>query len=108
MSECPTCGAPIELIGLRVDLESNTVIVDDRAIRLAPREAELLTILSEIYPRVASYEFLLARLYGACGGEDPGRGCVPVFVTKLRGVLRGTNWNIENVWGRGYRLARVK
>jgi DNA-binding response OmpR family regulator len=54
---------------------------------------------------VASKEWLYDALYPA--GEIRERQIVMVMVSRLRKKLAGTGFQIETVWGRGYKLARA-
>ena len=102
---CPTCGGHVEADGkLKVNLTTNTAVADGQVIRLSPLLADLLTVLLEVRPRVASHDFLMARLYGT--GEMAEMTTLKVMISQLRKRLATTDWSIKSEFSRGYRLAK--
>lgn len=98
---CPTCGGPIKA-GPGIDLDLNVAIVNGTALRLTPREAEVIAVLIEDQPGPVSTERLTAKIYGS--GEWPTADPLSVFIAHLRRKLRGTGYSIQTVWGFGWRL----
>ena len=104
---CPTCCSALNPhVGARVDLQTNTLIIDDVApqrISLTPAEATLMTLLLE--PNVQSYERLITGQWGAlpCGDE---LSVLRVLINRLRNKLRETPLSIYTHIERGYQLVR--
>ena len=52
---CPTCGGPINRDGApMVDLSVNSLIVNGKSVKLTKRQAELLYILVEQFPKTTT------------------------------------------------------
>ena len=101
----PTCGGHVEADGdLTVSLTTNTAVADGQVIRLSPLLADLLTVLLEVRPRVASHDCLMAQLYGA--GEMAEFATLKVMISQLRKRLATTDWSIKSEFSRGYWLAK--
>src|SRR3546814_522122 len=90
---------------LSVNLESQTVEVDGKALHLTGKEYGILELLSLRKGTTLTKEMFLNHLYG--GMDEPELKIIDVFVCKLRKKLAlatgGENY-IETVWGRGYVL----
>ncbi len=103
---CPTCGHKIKGRDLSVDLDTNIMNVDGRAVHLKPMLAELLYILSERMPRGLSKWDLAQRLYGYRWDEAPPKG-VEIHICRARKMLQDTRYEIPR-YERKYRIvARV-
>jgi len=90
---------------ISIDLDSRTVEVKDRPLRLTPKEYAILELLCLRKGTTVSRETLLHHLYR--GDDEPDPGIINVFVCNLRKKLMnataGDNY-IETVWGQGYLL----
>jgi two-component system cell cycle response regulator CtrA len=90
---------------MMVNLQTRTVEIDDRPIRLTGKEYAILELLSLRKGSTLTKEMFLNHLYG--GIDEPELKIIDVFICKLRkklsDVLDGENY-IETVWGRGYVL----
>jgi two-component system cell cycle response regulator CtrA len=90
---------------LTVNLDTRTVMVDDRPLHLTGKEYGILELLSLRKGTTLTKEMFLNHLYG--GMDEPELKIIDVFVCKLRKKLanatNGDNY-IETVWGRGYVL----
>ncbi len=88
-----------------VNLQTRTVEIDNRPIRLMGKEYAILELLSLRKGSTLTKEMFLNHLYG--GIDEPELKIIDVFICKLRkklsNVLDGINY-IETVWGRGYVL----
>jgi two-component system cell cycle response regulator CtrA len=88
-----------------VNLQTRTVEIDNRPIRLTGKEYAILELLSLRKGSTLTKEMFLNHLYG--GIDEPELKIIDVFICKLRkklsNVLDGINY-IETVWGRGYVL----
>lgn len=88
---------------LVIDINSYTVIYNDQEIKMPPKEFELLYYLASNKNRVFTREQLLCEVWGY---DYPGDSrTVDVHIKRLREKLeRGVNWQIETVWGVGYKF----
>lgn len=103
--DCPTCGQSVDgMKGMRVDLNSNTALIDDKVILLTNREIEFLYALNNIYPRTIQPYSLIDVVYGAGYDKTPSLAIAHIYIHKLRNKLKPTSARIESVWGRGFRL----
>jgi len=88
-----------------VNLQTRTVEIDNRPIRLTGKEYAILELLSLRKGSTLTKEMFLNHLYG--GIDEPELKIIDVFICKLRkklsDALDGENY-IETVWGRGYVL----
>lgn len=88
---------------LTIDINSYTVVYKDDEIKMPPKEFELLHYLASNKNRVFTREQLLCEVWGY---DYPGDSrTVDVHVKRLREKLQGgPNWQIETVWGVGYKF----
>lgn len=90
---------------LTVDLDKQSVTVDERPVHLTAKEYAILELLSLRKGTTLTKEMFLNHLYG--GIDEPELKIIDVFVCKLRkkltGATHGDNY-IHTVWGRGYVL----
>ncbi len=108
-NRCPCCGGVLPMCEKpHVYLDANTLIYQNRAVRLTPHQAELTEILLRRMPGVVSYDTLLLGLYGAGDGPVDELSTLKVTVCKLRPLLKAAGLSIETHWGRGFSLARME
>ena len=88
---------------LSIDMNSYIVVYNDEEIKMPPKEFELLYYLANNKNRVFTREQLLCEVWGY---DYPGDSrTVDVHVKRLREKLQGgSNWQIETVWGVGYKF----
>ncbi|KOF56198.1 MULTISPECIES: response regulator transcription factor [Clostridium] len=88
---------------LKIDMSSYTVIYKGEEIKMPPKEFELLFYLANNKNKVFTREQLLCEVWGY---DYPGDSrTVDVHVKRLREKLKGgANWQIETVWGVGYKF----
>jgi DNA-binding response OmpR family regulator len=88
---------------LVIDMNSYTVVYNGDEIKMPPKEFELLHYLANNKNRVFTREQLLCEVWGY---DYPGDSrTVDVHVKRLREKLQGgVNWQIETVWGVGYKF----
>lgn len=88
---------------LTIDINSYTVLYKNEEIKMPPKEFELLYYLAGNKNRVFTREQLLCEVWGY---DYPGDSrTVDVHVKRLREKLQGgPNWQIETVWGVGYKF----
>lgn len=95
--------------GLRLNLDSKTVEVNEQRVHLTGKEYQILELLALRKGTTLTKEMFLNHLYG--GMDEPELKIIDVFICKLRKKLSaaagGTNY-IETVWGRGYMLRDEK
>lgn len=101
---CPTCGAPVDWSeGAVIDFATNTAILDGRAVKLLPREADVLFVLAERMPRTVSVDELN---HAYAPSLDLKSNTLRQYVFTLRRKLKGHAYRIDWVWRRGYRLVK--
>lgn len=100
--ECPTCGHALPAGRLRVDLDNNVLLADGRAIKLQPREAELLWYLVQQYPRMARRDAIVVNVWG---NAEVCFATVKSAISDARRPLRMIGWTLKCEHGIGYRLA---
>lgn len=88
---------------LTIDANSYNVIYRDDEIKMPPKEFELLYYLANNKNKVFTREQLLCEVWGY---DYPGDSrTVDVHIKRLREKLPGgSNWQIETVWGVGYKF----
>lgn len=94
---------------LKLDLESYTLIKDDKIIDLRPKEFEILKLLFENPNKV----FTKAQIFNSVWGEEyiGDDNTVMVHIKRLRNKIEDDNASakyIETVWGIGYRLGKLQ
>lgn len=88
--------------GLLIDTISRTVYVDERSVKLTPKEYELLYFLSQNPNRAFSREALLNEVWGyEFIGSDR---TVDTHIRSLRENIRPYDPYIVTVWGFGYKF----
>ena len=98
-------GSTIRTGKLLVDLDSRTATIDDRQLRITPKEYAILELLSLRKGATLTKEYFLHQLYG--GVDEPDIRTIDVFICKLRTKMAkatGGEHYIETVRGRGYLL----
>lgn len=64
LKDCPLCGHPLDTEGPAVDLDNNLFLVGGMAIEVKPQQAEILSVICDAYPGVATFERILTRVTG--------------------------------------------
>ncbi|HEX6348422.1 MAG TPA: response regulator transcription factor [Candidatus Dormibacteraeota bacterium] len=89
---------------LKVDPDSHTALLDGTALKLTPKEFQLLHLFVSNPGRAFSREFLLERIWETrFEGYDRA---VDTHITRLRRKLGPLGDSITTVWGVGYRFQR--
>jgi len=88
---------------LNVDVNSYNVVYKGQDVKMPPKEFELLYHLASNKNRVFTREQLLCEVWGY---DYPGDSrTVDVHIKRLREKLHGgPNWQLETVWGVGYKF----
>ncbi|MCM1992064.1 response regulator transcription factor [Oceanirhabdus seepicola] len=88
---------------LKIDADSFTVVYHGEELKMPPKEFELVFYLAANKNKVFTREQLLCEVWGY---DYPGDSrTVDVHVKRLREKLKGgSNWQIETVWGVGYKF----
>lgn len=88
---------------LNVDANSYNVVYKGEEVKMPPKEFELLYYLASNKNKVFTREQLLCEVWGY---DYPGDSrTVDVHIKRLREKLpEGINWQIETVWGVGYKF----
>ncbi len=101
---------PIIQVGpLRIDVPAHTVTLENREIRLSPKEFELLVVLARSAGRVCTHRMLLEQVWGATHRNDVQY--LRVYIGQLReklGDTQGVPKYIINEPGIGYRLSALE
>ena len=93
----------LQFSNIVIDASSYCVIYDGNEIKMPPKEFELLYYLAKNKNKVFTREQLLCEVWGY---DYPGDSrTVDVHVKRLRSKIKGgDNWNLETVWGVGYKF----
>ena len=93
----------INYADLVIDSNSYNVIYNGEEIKMPPKEFELLYYLASNKNKVFTREQLLCEVWGY---DYPGDSrTVDVHIKRLREKLSGgKNWQLETVWGVGYKF----
>jgi len=88
---------------LVIDVNSYSVTYRGQEIKMPPKEFELLYYLASNKNRVFTREQLLCEVWGY---DYPGDSrTVDVHIKRLREkIAGGDNWQLETVWGVGYKF----
>lgn len=100
-----TADAVIEAGALRIDVPAHTVTLDGAAVKLSPKEFDLLIVLARAAGRVCTHRQLLQSVWGPSHREDVQY--LRVYIGQLReklGDAQGVPKYIVNEPGIGYRL----
>ncbi|MCX0380770.1 response regulator transcription factor [Clostridium perfringens] len=89
--------------GLTIDANSYKVIYNGEEVKTPPKEFELLHYLASNKNKVFTRDQLLCEVWGY---DYPGDSrTVDVHIKRLREKLNGgEDWQLENVWGVGYKF----
>ena len=109
MGTCPYCGGESDIaVGIFIDPDTNDVIIDGTVLKITHRQRQLFSAIYSVVPRPARTSFLMDYIYGLNSEkEEPSDTILKVFMSRLRTALKPTRFEIETVWGVGYRL-RIK
>ena len=101
---CPLCGHELlEEQGIRIDEESGFVILDGKEIKTSRRLRQILGILIKNSPHVVSRAFIMDEVYGLLTDrEEPAEKIIDIFVCKVRQTIKGSNYEIRTIWGKGW------
>ncbi len=92
----------IAFSGLVIDTFSHTVTVDDKTVKLTPKEYELLYFLSQNPNKAFSRDILLNEVWGyEFAGSDR---TVDTHIKTLRESIKPYDSCIVTVWGFGYKF----
>jgi len=105
---CPLCGADILPGRLLVDVEGGLLVGNGEVAQLTRQEFGVFEALWTARPRTLSKEQLAAALYSLLPGDEPEIRIIDVFVCKIRKKVVPLGFEIETVWGRGYRIVNQK
>lgn len=100
---CPTCGQALAQERLIIDLNANCVAMGGVRVHLAPREAEILSVLQAHYPKFVRDEYLEACVVGI-DEDSKSRSWASIYIFKLRKKLQPFGVKINNQFGVGYQL----
>jgi DNA-binding response OmpR family regulator len=105
---CPVCGHILpDSTGAYINEEENVVILDKVSIRTTPKVRQILRVLIAKSPRTVSKGTLMDVLYGLeSGDEEPEEKIIDVFVCRAKKDIKGSNYEILTIWGKGYLFRR--
>ncbi|WP_054310002.1 helix-turn-helix domain-containing protein [Mesorhizobium sp. 1M-11] len=101
---CPCCRQPLPVNDALILDEGGIVVCNGRVAALTWQEHALLEILVAAKHQVRSREQLLDRIYSLRPNDPPEIKIIDVFICHIRRKLKPLGVQIQNVWGRGYRL----
>lgn len=99
--ECNRELVPDEQLEERVTRER-----DGRPVYFTPAQARVVAFLIAHEERLCPKGAIYDALYPLDMAESPLPKIIDVFVCKIRAKLHDTNYYIETIWGRGYRINR--
>ncbi len=85
-----------------VDLNSNSLMYKRKAWQLTPFQAEIVYALLEVYPRWASVEHLMTRVYPV--SADGSTASIRTTISSARSRMRGSNVGIVSKFDVGYKV----
>ena len=98
----------IEFLLQILDRDDEALSLDDLGISLTNTEHKLFSYLVASEGKTVTKDQLYDALYTMrASGELPIPKVVDVYVSRLRKVLRNTDYVIETMHGRGYRLTQT-
>ncbi len=89
---------------LRVDPSTHQVFVNDRELRVTPREFAILELLVRKSPSVVTRRSIALHAW-AEESDAVGSNTIEVHIARLRSKLSGSGVRVETVRGVGYRVA---
>ena len=93
----------ITMSELSVSIDSYTVMLNGKKIEMPPKEIELLHFFAAHPNRVYTRDQILSNVWGA--GYYGDSRTVDVHIKRLRDRIgESPNWEIETIWGVGYRF----
>jgi hypothetical protein len=100
---CPCCGSKVKPLPFAIDLNTNVLIIGQRAFRLTPQMAVFISVLHNAMPRTVSYDAIIRAMHGV---NEPSRAfdAMKVIASACRRLLRGQGWVIVGISKRGYKL----
>lgn len=107
MTTCPTCGGEGEE-KIYVDLMANSASVNGHSFDLQSQAAEVLYMLKDGLP--VRNESLYQALWGLspdCDWPINPNASLKIAICKLRKYLRGTGYDVQANWGKGYQLVKA-
>ena len=102
--QCPLCGHELEVSAkVFIDEDTNSIMLDGMVVKAPRKVRQLLSILIDKSPRALSREFLMDELYGLLSDkEEPNDKIIAIFISHARKALKGSNYEILTVWGKGW------
>lgn len=100
---CPCCGSVVNSSNLLVDLSSNIISIGGSRTKVAPRVAEMLSVLAKVSPQYISCENLAAQVWGQVHAQQKSPS-IRTHVREIRRVLTPLGYGIQNARGGFYRL----
>lgn len=102
---CSSCGQSVPVADLRIDLQSNTISADGMMLRVQPRVAEFIELLSRFYPNFVPRETILQRVWP--NAAEVFDRAVDNQACFARHALQKIGFDVEGMRHSGYRLVRV-
>ena len=105
---CPCCGQRFTAdIPMQISMEFNTLILGERAIKLHPKQIEILHVLKEAWPRKLKKEQLITRVWGSFSDASDGTVRTTIFKTNQRIRAFGYVIRFGGDKSSGYRLEKI-
>ncbi len=106
---CPCCGHVVNPTtnSISFDYWKGQVFKGDIQVRLEPMESDLLKILLDSWPEIASKEKILLGLYGGNYSNKVFSDKLGVLMVKLRRKLKTFDIEVQNIRRRGWWLVRT-
>lgn len=109
LQHCPCCGQSLATrTNPELDLDTNTLFYDDKAVRLSPSEAVILFMLIKYMPGIVNCERLYSAVYGSQDGPQSEYDGIRVWVCSIKRLVKPAGLLIQSHRERGYSLTRLK
>lgn len=95
----------LEVVGVRIDLDTHKVYIDDELVDLSKTEFDLLKYFIEHENKICSRNLLLDEVWGIDNYVEDR--IVDTYVKKLRKYLGDKSHYIKTVFGVGYRFETI-
>lgn len=102
---CPTCGGPLVNATFHVDLETNTLVNGNAAVKVPPRYAELIWLLHKHYPRTVVRSTIIDKIWA--DNFDIESKTLDTTVCLARRFIEQIGYGIKCEWNVGYRLVKL-
>jgi DNA-binding winged helix-turn-helix (wHTH) protein len=102
--KCPSCGSEITRKYPIVSLDRNEIAWGDKSVKVCPRTAEIMSVIVECAPNIATRERLMIRVFGHGHPSEHLDNLLWRHIALLRVSLKIIGVDLRTSVGRGYYL----